>query len=154
MKKLLLLAVVFTFLLSACDNRTVFKQYKTFDKVSWNRFDILLFEVPVKAGDALDFKLALRHHTYYPYDYIDANITFYTPSGEMRSADYHFELKDENGRWKANGMGELWDIELPVREELRFQKDGICKVRVENKMTKIETPGIVEVGLIVTTTNN
>jgi len=154
MKNLLLPAVVFVFLLFSCANHTVFKQFKSFDKVSWNRFDILMFEVPVKAGDALDFKLALRHHTYYPYDYLDANITFYAPSGEMRSTEYHFELKDEKGQWLANGMGELWDIELPIRDGLFFNKAGICKVRIENKMTKIETPGIVEVGLIVTKSND
>jgi gliding motility-associated lipoprotein GldH len=140
-------------LMTSCTNKEVFKQYNTFDKVSWNRFDILQFEVPVKAGNYLDFILALRHHTYYPYDYLDANITFYPPSGGMRSAEYHFELKDKNGDWKADGMGELWDIELPIRDSLYFNKDGICKVRVENKMTRIETPGIMEIGLIVRESN-
>ncbi len=150
MKRSVLIAIIFSLLLAACGDRMAFKQYKTFENTSWNRFDILLFEVPVKAGDYLDFNLALRHHTYFPYDYLDANITFYSPGGEMRSAEYHFKLKDKNGQWKANGMGELWDIELPIRDSLYFSKDGICKVRVENKMTKIETPGIMEVGLIVT----
>ena len=153
MRRLLQIIIIFSVLLGACTNHTVFKHYKTFDKISWNRFDILQFEVPVNAGDYLDFNLALRHHTYFPYGYIDANITFYPPGGGMRSADYHFKLKDKNGDWKANGMGELWDIELPIRDSLYFNKDGICKVRVENKMTKIETPGIVEVGLIVRKSN-
>ena len=148
MKQLIAL-ILLVIILSSCSNEEVFKQYKTFENASWNRFDILLFEVPVKAGDYLNFELALRHHTYFPYDYLNTNITFYLPSGEMRTADYHFNLKDKNGKWKADGMGELWDIELPIRDGLLFQKDGICKVRIENKMTKIETPGILEVGLIV-----
>jgi len=145
--------ILLIFLMVSCANKEVFKEYKTFDKVSWNRFDILYFEVPVKAGDYLDFYLALRHHTFFPYDYINTNITFYSPDGEMRSKEYHFELKDKDGQWKANGMGELWDIEFPIRDSSFFNKDGICKVRVENKMTKIETPGIVEVGLIVRESN-
>ncbi len=149
MKRPILIAVIFSLLLGACGNHVVFRQHKTFENVSWNRFDILLFEVPVMAGDYLDFHLALRHHTHFPYDYLDANITFYSPGGEMRSGEYHFKLKDNNGQWKADGMGELWDIELPIRDSLYFNKDGICKVRIENKMTKIETPGIMEVGLIV-----
>ena len=136
-------------LLTACGNRTVFKEYHKMERVSWNRFDIRFFEVPVKAGEQLDFYLFLRHHTYYPFDYLDVNITFYLPGGEMRSKEYHYELKDENGNWKADGMGELWDIDLPVRKKLKIAKDGICKVRVENKMTKLETPGIIEIGLIV-----
>lgn len=148
MKKILLLLFVPLFLLNGCGNTVVFKQFKKMDNVSWNRFDFLIFEVPVNAGDKLDFDLALRHHTYFPYDYLDANITFYMPDGGMRTAEYHFELKNEKGNWKADGMGELWDIELPIRDKLYFGKTGICKVRIENKMTKLETPGIVEVGLL------
>jgi len=143
--------LILTIVISSCSDKAVFKQYKTFENTSWNRFDILLFEVPVESGDYLNFELTLRHHTYFPYDYLDANITFYSPSGEMRSAEYHFKLKDKNGKWKADGMGELWDIELPIRDSLYFNKSGTCKVRVENKLTKIETPGIVELGLIVKT---
>lgn len=148
MKRLLGVAVFLLFLLSDCTEHTVFRQYKSFENVSWNRFDILNFDVPVQKGDYLDFDLALRHHTYFPYNYLDANITFYPPGGGMRSSEYHFELKDDDGNWKADGMGELWDIELPIRDSLSFNKNGICKVRIENKMTKLETPGIMEVGLI------
>ena len=142
-------ALTFILLLTACGNRTIFREYREMENASWNRFDIQVFEVPVHQGDVLDFYLFLRHHTHYPYDHLDVNVTFYTPGGETRSADYHFELKDENGKWKADGVGELWDIELPVQQNLKFSKDGMCKVRVENKMTKLETPGIIEIGLIV-----
>ena len=142
-------ALTFILLLTACGNRTVFREYREMENVSWNRFDIQFFEVPVHHGEVLDFYLFLRHHTNYPYDHLDVNVTFYSPGGEMRSADYHFKLKDKNGNWKADGMGELWDIELPVQQNLRFSKNGTCKVRIENKMTKLETPGIIEIGLIV-----
>jgi gliding motility-associated lipoprotein GldH len=147
--KIFLLLSTAVLLFTACGNQTVFKEYREMEKVSWNRFDIQFFEVPVHQGDILDFYLFLRHHTYYPYDHLDVNVTFYKPGGEMRSGDFHYELKDENGKWKADGMGELWDIELPVQQNLKFSGDGICKVRVENKMTKLETPGIIEIGLIV-----
>ena len=146
-KTLVALAVILLF--SGCWNRTVFKEYREMEKVSWNRFDIPFFKVPVHKGDALDFYLHLRHHTNYPYNYLDVNITFYLPGGETRSGEYHYKLKDDDGSWKSKGMGELWDIELPVRKGLKISEDGICKVRVENKMTKVETPGIVEIGLIV-----
>ena len=136
-------------IISSCGNRTVYKEYREFDNVSWNRFDIQQFEIPVEENEALDFYFFVRHHSFFPYDFLDVNITFYLPGGEMRSGDYHFNLKDEEGEWLADGMGELWDIELPIRKNLRMPEAGICKVRIENKMTKLETPGIIEVGLIV-----
>ena len=100
------------------------------------------------------FICLLRHHSYFPYDFMDVNITFYLPGGEMRSGDYHYKLKDKEGKWLSDGMGELWDIELPVRKNLKIIEAGICKVRIENKMTKMETPGIVELGLLVKKADN
>ncbi|MEJ2594530.1 MAG: hypothetical protein P8100_05250, partial [bacterium] len=99
--------------------------------------------------DVLDFYLFLRHHTDFPYEKLFVNITFYSPGGEMRSNDYAFDLKDYRGEWLAEGMGELWDLELLIRREMPFFEDGICKVRVENKYPKYDTPGIIELGLIV-----
>jgi gliding motility-associated lipoprotein GldH len=119
------------------------------EKVSWNRFDIQNFEVPVKIGDVLDFYLSIRHKSDFQYDKIWVNITFYTPEGTMRSRDYEFDLKDKSGKWLGDGMGELWDIDLPVHKEMVFNKAGTCRVRVENKDSKYETPGIIEVGLVV-----
>ncbi len=141
---LLLLAILFT----SCGGKQVFKDYHRFDNITWDRFNNLIFDVNVEKGQLLDFDLSLRHHTLYPYDYLDVNITFYTPSGATLSRDYHFDLKDKNGNWKASGAGDLWDIDLSIRKEMSFSKSGICKVRIENKMTKVKIPGIVEVGLI------
>ena len=141
--------VIAIMLVTSCGNRTVFKEYRKLDAVSWNRFDIQNFDVTVQKDDWLDFYLFIRHHTQFPYDYLDVNVTFYMPGGEMRSGDYHFELKDENNKWKANGMGELWDIELLIRKNLKMKDEGVCKVRIENKMTKLQTPGIMEIGLVV-----
>jgi len=134
-------------LFTSCGSKETFKQYHRFDNITWDRFDILNFDVNVEKGQLLDFDLLLRHHTAYPFDYLDINITFYTPSGATLSRDYHFNLKDKNGNWKASGAGDLWDIDLNIRKEMSFSKTGICKVRIENNMTKIKTPGIIEIGL-------
>ena len=148
MKKFFVLIIITAFFIS-CNSNTVLKEYKKFDDISWNKFDILNFEFPVEKNEGLDFYFALRHHTDFPYSFIDVNITFYTPDSEVRSRDYHFRLKNTKLKWKGDGMGELWDIELPIRKEMIFHKSGECKVRIENKMRKAETPGIIEVGLIV-----
>lgn len=147
----ILLAVFF---LSSCDNTAVFKEIRKFENLSWNRMNIQYFEVPVAKGDVLDFYLFLRHYTDFPYDKLFVSITFYSPDGTMRSGEYDFELKNKNGKWKADGMGDLWDIELPIIDGMRFGSEGICKVRVENKYPRSETPGIIEIGLIARKSKN
>jgi len=147
-------SLIIILLLTSCNSNTTFKEYKKFDDISWNRFDIIDFEFPVQQKEPLDFYLALRHHTDFPYNYIDVNITINTPDGEMRSRDYRFRLKDTDLKWKGSGMGDLWDIELPIRKEMLFNKNGICKIQIENKMHRVETPGIIEVGLIIKRNTN
>ena len=147
--KYFILPIVIVLFLAGCNSNTIYKDYNKFDDISWNRLDILDFELPVVKKEPLNFYLAFRHHTNYPYSFIDVNITFFTPDGEMRSKDYHYRLKGTDFKWKGDGMGELWDIELPIRKDMLFNESGICRVKIENKMNKMETPGIIEVGLIV-----
>lgn len=149
MNRIILVSIISLLLLTSCGNKVVYREYHKMENISWNRFDIQNFEVPVEKGDVLDFYLSIRHHPDFPYDKMWVNITFYTPEGTTRSRDYEFDLKDENGKWLGDCMGELCDIDLPLHKELAFNQSGICRVRVENKYPKYETPGIIEVGLVV-----
>ncbi len=143
---LLLLIIVF---ITSCSGENIYNEYKKFDNVSWNRFDIVEFEFPVNKNEPYNLNLALRHHTYFPFSFIDVNITIFTPDGEIRSRNYHYNLKTSDLEWKGKGMGEIWDIELPIRKQMIFNENGNCKILIENKMSKVETPGIMELGLIV-----
>ncbi len=150
MKTILAGILISLIILTSCLRESVeFREYVEMDNMTWNRFNTLEFEVPVKENDVFDFKLFLRHHTDFPYDKLFVNITFYSPGGDIRSRDYDFDLKDYRGDWLANGMGELWDLEILIRKEMPFFENGICKVRVENKYSKLDTPGIIEIGIIV-----
>jgi len=42
-------------LLTSCGNNEVFKEYRRFDDISWDRYKILNFEVEVEKGQLLDF---------------------------------------------------------------------------------------------------
>ncbi len=123
------------------------------DSITWKRFDNQEFSFQAEKNTPMDFYLILRHHTNYPYDYLNINVTIETPDGDRRSREYSFKLKDKNDKWKSDGMGELWDINLPLRKSTVFNNSGSCKVIFENKMPKMHTPGIIEVGLLVKKAN-
>ena len=57
-------------------------------------------------------------------------------------------LKNE-GNLLGDGMGDLWDVVSPLRKDFRFNQAGTAKIELHNYMTKLETLGIIEVGLIV-----
>jgi gliding motility-associated lipoprotein GldH len=148
MKKIIVFLLMVT-IFNSCNNNDIYRESRSFNNMGWERFDILEFNVDVEKGQLLDFDLHLTHMDTYPNDYLDVNITFNTPSGSSLSRNYHFELKDDNGNWKSVLLNGELRSELVIRKELTISKNGICKVRVENKMTKISMPEIEGIGLIV-----
>lgn len=116
----------------------------------WDRFTTFEFEIPIeKTGVPYDLVFALRHHTDIPYDNVEINFTMHTPGGETRSRDYNMKIRDREGNLLGDGLGELWDVEVPLRKGFVFTEKGTCKVEIANRMTRLKTVGILEIGFIV-----
>jgi len=146
----LMIIFIISFLLTSCGNKTIFEEYRKFDNLSWQRFNYLNFEVPIENIDAeYDILIAIRHLPEIPYKEMKINITFYLPAGEMRTADHVFELVDKEGNSLSECLGDFCDVSFPVRKNFVFSEPGLVKFKIENKYTKTEMPGIMEVGLII-----
>ena len=137
-------------IVTSCVRGKIYEQYIKMEKLSWNRFNVLKFDVDIKdISTGYDFVVAIRHLPEVPYQKIPVNFSFDTPSGESRSLDYDIMLKDKEGNNLGNCMGDLCDVYTTVKEDYLFTEPGICHVELHNIMVKLETPGIIEVGLIV-----
>jgi len=137
-----------------CSQKKVFEEYKKFDKLSWYRFDILEFEVPVQNIEtSYDIYIQLRHLPEFPHKQLPINFTIYSPTGEMRSADQLLELNDKEGNSLSKCLGDFCDVSIMVREGITFYEPGIYKFIIENKWKKVDLPGIMEVGLLIKKTN-
>jgi gliding motility-associated lipoprotein GldH len=152
MKKLLFAAVIFgsAIALISCGKPKLFEQYQKFDYQSWNRFNILKFDVPVNdTVNEYDILLAIRHLPEFNVRELNINMTLYLPSGEMRTADHKIEFTGKNGIRQSKCLGDLCDIIVPLREGFTFPEGGIARFEIENKWSKTELRGILEVGLII-----
>jgi len=138
-------------LLTACSGETkVYEKYYVFDDMSWNRFDYLDYQVSLDDPDAeYDIYVAIRHIPEIPYKEMPISLAIYSPSGSMRAANHTLELVDRDGNSLSKCLGDLCDIVIPVRKGFTINEPGTVKFEIENKYTKIEMPGIMEVGLIV-----
>lgn len=144
------LFIVLLALSSGCSNSKVFEEYIKFDNLSWNRFNFLEFEVPAENIETeFDVYIALRHLPEFPHKELPVNLTIYSPSGEMRSADHLLELTDNEGNNLSKCVGDYCDVSILVRKELSFYEPGVYKFVIENKWKKVDLPGIMEVGLLI-----
>jgi gliding motility-associated lipoprotein GldH len=108
------------------------------------------FETEIRdTGSSYDFYVALRHMQQFPLKYVTIDFTFITPSGETRSREHRIDIKDADGKFLGKGMGDLWDIEIPVWLDFTFTEPGICRFEISSSMSYADLPGIMQVGLII-----
>ncbi len=138
------------FILTACSPDKIYEKHIKFENYSWNRFKDLQFEVPVEdIKSNYNFYFAIKHITQYPYKNLRINFTIHTPSGEFRTMDYDLKLKDNKGNCFGKTTGDTCYISRLLRKDFLFSKTGVCKFEIGNLMPRVETPGIMEIVLIV-----
>jgi gliding motility-associated lipoprotein GldH len=149
MKKIFLLCFI-SLLFLGCDSGKVYQRYEDLTGNRWARENVVSFEVNIEdAAPEYDVILAVRHSTYYLFADLMVNLTAIYPSGEERTKDYDFFVKEDDGSFKGEGAGDLWDIEFPMLEKVKFPEKGKYTFKVSNIMPIPETGDILQIGLIV-----
>ena len=142
---LMLLAIIVS-----CTPGKIYEKHVKMKNLAWNRFDTVYFDVPIKdIGTDYDMYLAIRHITDIPYNKLEVYFDFTTPGGETRIRKTKIPIKDDKGKNLGDGMGELWDVQVPVWQGFRFTTPGTCKFRVSSAMSHLNIIGIIEVGLVI-----
>ncbi len=131
-------------------HRTIYEEYQEFENLSWNRFQVLDFRMEVEHVDTpYDIFINIRHLPEVPYEEMTINFSLFTPSGDMRTTDYELDFYDPDGKRLSQCLGDYCDLLVPLRRTFRFHEPGEVRFEVENKYTKLEMPGIIEVGILV-----
>ena len=137
-------------LFMSCGRGRVFEEYEKLPEYSWDRHENIVFETVIEDADAqYNIYIAIRHITQYPFKNLLVTSIMETPSGERRLLEHDLKIRDDEGNLLGEGMGDLWDIIIPLRKNHKFNKTGPLTIEFENRMPRQNTPGIMEVGLII-----
>lgn len=130
-------------LLFGCTSRPVFELTKQFKDQQWNRFDLIETEFEVTDISQLyDIQLLLVNQTDYTFDYLALNITLYFPDETMRSRDIEIRLQDKNLVWSGKVENGLVTTPFKYIEGMKFPSAGKVRLRIENKMSKLNVEGL------------
>ncbi|HNW68893.1 MAG TPA: gliding motility lipoprotein GldH [Bacteroidales bacterium] len=144
------LAFLLLLMLSACTNNKIFEKYIKTGNNIWKRDNVIKFEVPVEDTLSMyDVNIAIRHSSYYAFANIKVNMTISYPSGDMRTKEFNIFVRNEDGSFKGDGAGDLWDVTYPALQGVSFPFKGTYVFEIQNVMPLMETPDIMDVGLIV-----
>ena len=149
-----LLITIFAICFISCNNSSVFKEYKNikgefdFDFATWKKTDVLVFEILLdRPYKDLETIISIRHATHYPFSNMKISLECDMPDGKKTKTPYNLVLA-ENNMFKGSGMGDIWDIDIPIIMPFRFDQKGTYKLKVNQEMMD-KLPGVLEIGIIL-----
>ncbi|MFO7880405.1 MAG: gliding motility lipoprotein GldH [Bacteroidota bacterium] len=148
-------AVFLTFLLSvlllqACDKNTVYKEYIDIPDKIWDRSFQPEFEFDIEDSEqAYKVDVLVRNASMYPYSNVWIFIHTTSPTGKTDIDTLECVLADPSGKWLGDGMGDIWDNEIPWLVNYKFEHTGTYTIKLEQAMRMEKLPGIMDVGIAV-----
>jgi gliding motility-associated lipoprotein GldH len=140
----------FVLIITSCaDKGPVFEKYHKFENSTWDRFNQVVFTIPLEPEEA-DYAISMIIKPTEQFDYptMPVYVILTTPSGEERMNDIKVPVK-QNNKFIGKEEGKPLIIKSVLWKELRVSGKGNCKLSIENMIPKIQTPGIAEIGIIV-----
>jgi len=138
------------FFFTSCSKNAVYNEHHEFENNTWAKSEIIDFDVNIEdVNSDYDILVAIRHISGYPFANVVVGLTIETPAGETRMMQHSLIIRNTDGSFKGDGLGDIWDIEVPVFEKYQFKEKGIYKFTFENRMHLAEMPGLMSIGLIL-----
>lgn len=137
--------------LLACNNNKVYDEHKELSpNLQWSKDLKIEFTPEITDLDAgYKMTIAFRHAQGYSYKNLSLIATTVSPSGQTSQKHYDLEMIDENNDYKGEGMGDIWDVEVPVEQNYKFSETGAYHITFEYDMPVDPLHMAVDLGLII-----
>ncbi len=150
MKRLKVILIFLIIILTSCGSQTVFEEYHTFEKQSWNKFKLLPFEFDVNSiSGSYAVYMIIRYNRDFPQMTLSFNSELIGPDGEQRRRSIDIKLKDQHRNLLGADQSDYYEIKYPLYPDFKFNTKGICIIEFQNEMKKYETAGLIQIGLLV-----
>lgn len=134
-------------LLSACGKNVVYSKYHTFANNEWFAKDKAVFEVDVTDTQNLhNILLKVRHADSYPFSNLFLFVTTRYPDGKVLKDTMEIILATSKGEWQGSGAGDIFDLEVPVKKNVRLALPGKYEFAFEQGMRVDPLPMIMDFG--------
>jgi len=140
--------LVLLFFAQACVNLNVYEKTEVVQGASWPKNKIFRFEY--LSNDTITPKnvnIDLRHNDLYPYNNIYLFVTTIAPDGKRLTDTVEFTLADNKGKWTGSGIGNICDLSLIFRENVRFGQLGKYVFYIQHGMRESTLKNITDVGI-------
>ena len=136
--------------LSSCSSDVVFEERKDFSEMKWMRFDVDTFRVNIKnIDDCYDLIFQCRFTSQINVDNTPVMVKMHAPSGQMRSFVYTLPIKNKNGNFEGDKIGDVYDSESKLRNNVFFNEPGEYIFSIQQMSSHYEIFDVLGIGLKV-----
>ncbi len=145
------MALVLAILFVGCDGNKIFEEYIEVENAIWKQNNVASFEFDIQdTSSAHNLYINVRNSGDYPYSNLYMFVLITGPDGQSQADTVNVQLADKRGRWLGNGVGDLWDLQMPYVGGFKFANKGKYVVSFEQAMRNENgIEGITDVGLRV-----
>mgnify|MGYP002365942457 CR=1 FL=1 len=148
-----LLMLLFSALLfQSCHSGQLYKRYIAIPDGVWNRGDRIRFVADIEGKMPAEVNVTLLVRYTDIYEYNNLQITMHLSSPEkvlLEEKNYDLPMKLPEGGNAGKGLGDIWDIKLPLLQQYQLPVSGNYTVEIEHTMPVEELPFITELGLLI-----
>ncbi len=146
-KIIILIGLVLT--LIACNNGAVYDKYEPIPDYQWEYSNLLTFEVNLDdKSSAYDLFINLRHADFYPYNNLWIILHIKSPDSESFTQErIQISLAAQDGTWFGDCMGDICDVQIPIKKNISFPEKGVYTFKLEQNMRQDPLIGIMETGI-------
>lgn len=145
----ILLALI---LLSSCDKKRVFDEYKTVGS-AWHKDSIITFDLPVlDSTKRYNLFINLRDNNNYQYNNLFLIVSMEKPNGYTKVDTLEYQMTNPDGTLLGDGFTDIKESKLFYKENVKFK--GKYKVHIKQAVRETDKipgvtllEGITDVGL-------
>ena len=135
-------------LLSSCDSSRIFDQNEAISDNVWGADEKIQFDVSITDTVSLcNMYVNVRQSEGYPYSNLFLYIHTTRPDGISNLDTLECVLADKSGKWLGEGLGDLWDNQIPFKKNMRFARTGKYTYQIEQAMRTDQLPLVMDVGI-------
>ncbi len=142
--------IALVFLFTACSDNRIFDEVVKIPSEKWHADDVYTFKVNVSdTTKVYDIYFHIRNTSDYDFSNIWLFIDTQSPNGAEMRDTVEFVLADASGAWYGSGLGDVYSLLLPYKQNIHFPYRGIYSFTFNQAMRTDVLYGIKDVGLRV-----
>ena len=148
--KFVFIGLISMLFFGACNNDTVFTQFKTLPEEGWHKDSLAMFNVSITDTSAnYNIYVNIRNNNRYPYQNFWFFKTQIMPDGTTVNDTIECYLANNRGKWLGSGVGATYEMSVLCEQNVRFEEEGIYQYKITQGMREDVLRGIQDVGLQV-----